>query len=607
MKNVKDETTVLLVSKNDHTTTTAASSYESLLSLEGEHFVPLVGGETDETNGDFSSDSSYHSAWFQWKTAQEDEPDGYAKEDHGSDAHWNIAGLLDLWTVQLLGFDSNPCLGDDDSASTTTITDNNQKNNSRPADMRLSMISNFSTSYNILSVSLALHLMSGMHPMRLGDHDLTICSSALLWGMILGQLAGGTLGDVLGRHRAMTLVMLLQIVAAFGSACSTPLQFWNVRLSIYQTLAMWRFVLGLGCGGVYPLAATLTAESSQQPHVRAKSVALTFSMQGVGYLVVPLLAWILIYILGETSSLAWRFLLGVGAFPGLFLAIHRNYARRRSKGRTIQQQQHGKEVDDGDTEERFQPKTDDPPLPPSIWQAIRSESNLLPKLAGTAGCWFLFDVLYYGNTLFQPIVLKAVFGASESTLSMARDSTTIALMALPGYFLSVAMVGYQSPRYIQLQGFLVMTILYGIIGKTFDSLSSHRATMLFLYGASFFFADYGPNTTTFMLPSMTFSPACRSTLNGCSAACGKLGAVVGATLFAPAAKALGNDVVMFLCALLSLVGALLTMLFVQPNVGVGSSSSSTKKSGGPAGGRNDGVVGLTTSSRKPSAPSLLDF
>jgi len=37
---------------------------------------------------------------------------------------------------------------------------------------------------------------------------------------------------------------------------------------------------------------------------------------------------------------------------------------------------------------------------PSIWESITNEPNLCRKFAGTAGTWFLFDVLFYGNTLF---------------------------------------------------------------------------------------------------------------------------------------------------------------------------------------------------------------
>eukprot|EP00978_Attheya_sp_CCMP212_P004290 scaffold9389_cov63-Attheya_sp.AAC.3 len=79
--------------------------------------------------------------------------------------------------------------------------------------------------------------------------------------MIIGQLAGGTLGDAIGRHKAMTLVMFSQILQH----------------------AVWSFILGLGCRGVYPLAATLTVESlSKQENSAKLVVALTFSMQGIG-------------------------------------------------------------------------------------------------------------------------------------------------------------------------------------------------------------------------------------------------------------------------------------------------------------------------------------
>lgn len=55
------------------------------------------------------------------------------------------------------------------------------------------------------------------------------------------------------------------------------------------------------------------------------------------------------------------------------------------------------------------------------------------------------------------------------------------------------MVGRQSPRRIQLQGFLFMTALYAYLGYNFDTLNKYA--LLGVYGATFFFANYGPNTT----------------------------------------------------------------------------------------------------------------
>jgi len=96
-----------------------------------------------------------------------------------------------------------------------------------------------------------------------------------------------------------------------------------------------------------------------------------------------------------------------------------------------------------------------------------------------------------------------------------------------------------------------------------------------------------------MLPSMTFSPSCRSTLNGVAAASGKLGALVGATMFEPAAKTFGDNVVMLICSSLSLLGLFMTWICVRSDVGLGSSGGKHKHA--------NSVV------RKPSAASFLDF
>lgn len=49
-----------------------------------------------------------------------------------------------------------------------------------------------------------------------------------------------------------------------------------------------------------------------------------------------------------------------------------------------------------------------------------------------------------------------------------------------------------------------------------------------LYGLTFFFANFGPNSTTFVLPAELFPTRVRSTCHALSAAAGKAGAIVGA-------------------------------------------------------------------------------
>jgi PHS family inorganic phosphate transporter-like MFS transporter len=211
-------------------------------------------------------------------------------------------------------------------------------------------------------------------------------------------------------------------------------------------------------------------------------------------------------------------------------------------------------------------------------EAIRHEERLFQKLLGTAATWFLFDVLFYGNTLFQPIVIEAAFGAREHSNPLhllqrtAVNSLILTSIALPGYAVAGLVMGkrtwgiVQTPRFVMLQGFAAMSVLYLIIGIYWKDLRHYPLLLVFLYGSTFFFANYGPNTTTFVLPSLVYSEECRSTLNGISAAAGKFGALVGATLFAPAADSFGDAAIMLICSFIAVLAFMMTTFFVRLRV-----------------------------------------
>lgn len=66
----------------------------------------------------------------------------------------------------------------------------------------------------------------------------------------------GYAGDLIGRNHAMTLTLGLVTFAATMSAIAPH----GSPSSIYATIIVMRFLLGIGVGGVYPLAATKAAE-----------------------------------------------------------------------------------------------------------------------------------------------------------------------------------------------------------------------------------------------------------------------------------------------------------------------------------------------------------
>lgn len=56
----------------------------------------------------------------------------------------------------------------------------------------------------------------------------------------------------------------------------------------------------------------------------------------------------------------------------------------------------------------------------------------------------------------------------------------------------------------------------------------NRIGFVVIYSLTFFFANFGPNATTFVVPAEIFPARFRSTCHGISSASGKLGAMVGA-------------------------------------------------------------------------------
>jgi len=83
----------------------------------------------------------------------------------------------------------------------------------------------------------------------------------------------------------------------------------------------------------------------------------------------------------------------------------------------------------------------------------------------------------------------------------------------------------------------------------------------------FFFANAGPNTTTFVLPSESFPTEVRATCHGISAASGKLGAVIGATAMAPILSHYGLEVVFYICGMVSMLGAFITFIGIKETRG----------------------------------------
>jgi len=87
---------------------------------------------------------------------------------------------------------------------------------------------------------------------------------------------------------------------------------------------------------------------------------------------------------------------------------------------------------------------------------------------------------------------------------------------------------------------------------------------LLVYGVSYFFTEFGPNMTTFVMPSELYPVTMRATGHGISAGVGKLGAFIGVFLFPVLQTSLGLRGTLLLTAAVSVLGFALTLVLPEP-------------------------------------------
>jgi hypothetical protein len=111
------------------------------------------------------------------------------------------------------------------------------------------------------------------------------------------------------------------------------------------------------------------------------------------------------------------------------------------------------------------------------------------------------------------------------------------------------------------------------------------APFLLLYGLSYFFAEFGPNTTTFVYPAELFPVRVRASSHGIAAAAGKLGAFGGTYALTALLPSIGLGPVSGLVAGVCLAGMIVTAVLLPEPAGVSLEDLETgpPRSGGPRG------------------------
>ena len=380
-----------------------------------------------------------------------------------------------------------------------------------------------------------------------------VTGSAIL-GAFFGALVFGRIADVLGRKWVYLGVAVIMMIGALASAFA-PGFIW---------LVIARFVLGLGIGGDYPVSAVLMSEYSNRRD-RGRLVGMVFSMQALGLIVGPLVGLVLLSS-GMGHDMAWRLMLGFGAVPAAGVIYLRSKMPESPRFKAQVQGQSDQASADLAT---FSDGVVEAPIgatQASQRMGVRAffrNRRMLTLLLGTAGSWFLFDYAYYGNTLSLPAILKEVDSTASLETKLLWTLGLFVLFAVPGYALAVMTMDRIGHRRLQFIGFAVMAAAFLTLAG-FAHLTTMVVPFLAIFGLSYFFVQFGPNMTTFVLPSEVFPVSMRTTGHGIAAGVGKLGAFLGVFLVPQLQKHYGLRGMLTIAGIAAILGFALTTILPEP-------------------------------------------
>ncbi|KAJ6589387.1 major facilitator superfamily domain-containing protein [Mycena capillaripes] len=486
----------------------------------------------------------------------------------------------------------------------------------------------FTDAYDIFAINIAVIMLGYVYGNTadqncrptLSKHESLGLKIATPVGTFFGQLFFGWLADIVGRKRMYGVELIIMIVGTFAQATAGGGQ----GINIIAMLILWRFIVGLGIGGDYPLSATISSEFAST-RIRGRMMSAVFAAQGWGNFAASLVATIITMsfkhillfefppdsctscsstsprsICPSTSSLdhsfnridqMWRLLLGLGCVPAVFALYFRLTIPETPRftldiERNIMQAK--QDIHDaltpGNTRRNNLLATNPPAEAPRATRRdfLRyfGQWKHLRVLIGTAYSWFAIDVAFYTLGLNASVILAGIgFGDSSDVyknlyhLCVGNIILSVAGL-IPGYWICFMFIDRWGRWPIQMMGFIVLTVLFSIMGFAFKTLITFDAAnnavstpgtrfFIALFCLANLFQNFGPNTTTFIIPGEIFPTRYRSTGHGISAATGKLGAIVAQIMFNWLVNTVDNtflDHSFEILALFMLTGVLSTLL-----------------------------------------------
>lgn len=376
----------------------------------------------------------------------------------------------------------------------------------------------------------------GLAPGQMG-----LIGSIGLIGMALGAVVSGTIADRIGRKKVFTITVLLYSIASAFCALS-----WN-----YQSLLVFRFLVGFGLGGELPVAATLVSEYAPS-RVRGRFIVLLESFWGLGWIAAACIAYFFIPLYG------WRMAFLIGALPALYVCLirmhmpesvryllaHGHVGEARQIVVSLERQLHVPVA----------PFVSEKETVPVVAKASFRELWKKPFALRTIMLWLVWfgiNFSYYGIFMWLP---SLVFQQGFTVVKTFEYVLIMTLAQLPGYYCAAWLVDKIGRKYT-LSAFLLFS---GVASYFFGHASTAAALMM--WGSVMSFFNLGAWGVLYTYTPEQYPTAIRALGSGWAAGFGRFGGMaapmmVGALL----ARSFGFASVFYMFALVFAAVAVIVM------------------------------------------------
>jgi len=355
---------------------------------------------------------------------------------------------------------------------------------------------------------IAFVLAKMIEAWSLSPAQIGFISSAGLVGMAVGAILSGTLADKIGRKKVF--VATLGIYAVGTGLCGLA---WN-----YESLLVFRFLVGAGVGGQPPVANAMMSEYAPIKH-RGKMLVLQNSSWAIGWLLAALIAYLIIPVYG------WQLAFYVGALPALVVIyvwriLPESAMYLVSKGRYVEadrlvskiERELGVPVGEltcseevaGDNTQKFNFF--------DLWSPLYLKRTICLWIL-----WFGMVYSYYGIFTWLPSLMVK---SGHTLIRSFEFLLYMTLAQIPGYFFAAYFVD-KIGRKATMGSLLVVCALSAYM---FGSAKS--AEDIVLWGCIMSFCNLGAWGITHAYSAEQYPTHARAMGVGWAAACGRIGGII---------------------------------------------------------------------------------